>query len=131
MKRIALIGSIALAGCSATNTEQDFLCSAQIGSPCTSIAQADGQGSGTVTRVTEAAEDTALKSLSQDLLALDKGDSLYAGMPDGGHPYETSRYREPEIVGRLWIAPYLDDNALLHESRYVHFVLQDARWVQR
>lgn len=131
MKRLILIGSLALAGCSTTNTEQDFLCSAQIGSPCTSIAQADGQGSASVTPVTETTEDTALKSLSQDLLALDKGDSLYAGMPDGGYPYETSRYRQPELVGRLWIAPYLDDNALLHESRYVHFVLQEAMWVQR
>ena len=118
-------------GCSATNTEQDFLCSAQIGSPCTSIAQADGQGSASVTPVTETVEDIALKSLSQDPLGIGKTAGLLAGMPDGGHPYDTNRYRQPEIVGRLWIAPYLDDNALLHESRYVHFVLQDAQWVQR
>lgn len=131
MKRLILLAGLAVAGCAATNTEQEFLCSAQIGSPCTSIAQADGQGNGMVTPVSETVEDTALKSLSQDLLALDKGDSLFAGMPDGGHPYDTSRYRQPEIVGRLWIAPYLDQGELLHESRYVHFVLQDAQWVQR
>ena len=131
MKRMILIAGLAVAGCAATNTEQEFLCSAQIGSPCTSIAQADGQGNGTVTPVSETAEDTVLKSLSQDPLGIGKMESAYAGMPDGGHPYETSRYRQPEIVGRLWIAPYLDDNALLHESRYVHFVLQDAQWVQR
>ena len=131
MKRLILIGSLALAGCSVTNTEQDFLCSVQIGSPCTSIAQADGQGNGDVTPVTETVEDLALKSLSQDPLGIGKTAGLLAGMPDGGYPYETSRYRQPEIVGRLWIAPYLDDNALLHESRYVHFVLQEAMWVPR
>lgn len=131
MKRIALIGSIALAGCAATNTEEEFLCSAQIGSPCTSIAQADGQGNASVTPVTETVEDIALKSLSQDPLGIGKTADLYVGMPDGGHPYDTNRYRQPEIVGRLWIAPYLDQGALLHESRYVHFVLQDAQWVQR
>ena len=131
MKRIALLSVVALAGCAATNTEQEFLCSAQIGSPCTSIAQADGQGNGGVTPVTETAEDLALKSLSQDPLGIGKTADLYVGMPDGGHPYDTNRYRQPEIVGRLWIAPYLDQGELLHESRYVHFVLQDAHWVQR
>lgn len=131
MKRIILIASLALAGCAATNTEQEFLCSAQIGSPCSSIAEADGQGNGTVTPVMETAEDTALKSLSQDPLAIGKSASVYTGLSDGGYAYDTSRYRQPEIVGRLWIAPYLDDNALLHESRYVHFVLQEAHWVQR
>ena len=131
MKRIILIASLTVAGCAASNTEQEFLCSAQIGSPCTSIAQADGQGSASVTPVSETVEDTALKSLSQDPLSIGKLDNSFAGMPDGGHPYETSRYRQPEIVGRLWIAPYLDQGALLHESRYVHFVLQEAQWVQR
>ena len=131
MKRLIVVAGLAVAGCAATNTEQEFLCSAQIGSPCTSIAQADGQGSASVTPVTETVEDIALKSLSQDPLGIGKTADLYVGMPDGGHPYETSRYRQPEIVGRLWIAPYLDDNALLQESRYVHFVLQDAQWVQR
>lgn len=131
MKRIILIASLTVAGCAASNTEQEFLCSAQIGSPCTSIAQADGQGIASVTPVSETVEDLALKSLSQEPLGIGKTADLLAGMPDGGYPYETSRYRQPEIVGRLWIAPYLDDNALLHESRYVHFVLQEARWVRR
>lgn len=131
MKHIVVIAGLAVAGCAATNTEQEFLCSAQIGSPCTSIAQADGQGGASVTPVSETVEGTALKSLSQNPLGVGKLDHAFAGMPDGGYPYETSRYRQPEIVGRLWIAPYLDQGALLHESRYVHFVLQDAHWVQR
>ena len=131
MKRIFIIAILALSGCSATNTEQDFLCPAQTGSPCSSIAAADGQGNGHVTPVTETVEDSALKNLSQEPLGLGKSDGILTGMPDGGYPYETDRYRQPEIVGRLWIAPYLDDNELLHESRYVHFVLQEAHWVQR
>lgn len=131
MRSILIIAGLTLAGCSVTNTESDFLCSAQIGSPCTTIAAADGQSGQDITPVLETAEDTALKSLSQDPLGLGKSPDAFAGMPDGGYPYASEGYRQPEIVGRLWIAPYLDQNELLHESRYVHFILQDARWVQR
>lgn len=131
MRIFMIVAVAALAGCSVTNTESDFLCTAQVGSPCASIAEADGQSGQEVTPVTETLEDTALKSLSQDPLALGKSPDALATLPDGGYPYASGRYRQPEIVGRLWIAPYLDQNELLHESRYVHFIVQDAHWVQR
>lgn len=119
-----------LAGC-ATNTERDFLCEAELGQPCTSIAEADGGGPGSATAIVERPEDTAISTLSQDPLGVGKVEGGFGGMPDGGFAYDTGRYRVPEVVGRLWIAPYLDDNGLLHESRYVHFVVTEARWVNR
>lgn len=131
MRSLLILAVATLAGCSVTNTESDFLCTAQVGSPCSSIAQADGQSGQEITPVSETLEDSALKSLSQDPLALGKTSDALATLPDGGYPYDSGRYRQPEIVGRLWIAPYLDQNELLHESRYVHFIVQDARWVQR
>jgi len=131
MKHLPIIASLALAGCSVTNTEADFLCRAQAGTPCATIAEADGQDGKDLTPVTETLEDLALKSLSQEPIGIGKTADIYASLPDGGYPYDSDRYRQPEVVGRLWIAPYLDQNELLHESRYVHFIVQDARWVQR
>ena len=121
-----------LAGCSGSNTQGDFLCAPQIGSPCATIAQADGGGTaGRVMSITESVEDSAMATLSQEPLAIGKGGGAFAGMPDGGFAYQSGRYRVPEVVGRLWIAPYLDENRILHESRYVHFVVSEAHWAAR
>lgn len=128
---IALLIAGLLAGCTGSNTERDFLCEAQLGSPCTTISQADGGGTGSVAAITEQAEDTAMGTLSQDPLGTGKVDGAFGDMPDGGFPYQSGRYRVPEVVGRLWIAPYLDEDQILHESRYVHFVLVDAHWAER
>ena len=131
MKRFILISGLALSACSGSNTDRDFLCESQVGSPCSTIAQADGGGSNAITHITERAEDTAMSSLSQEPLKMGKIGAHLNGMPDGGNSYASGRYRVPEVVGRLWIAPYLDENKILHESRFVHFVLRDARWAQR
>ncbi|RYG89918.1 hypothetical protein EU803_14945 [Loktanella sp. IMCC34160] len=131
---LAWIALAALSGCGVLgggNTERDFLCEAQLGSPCSTISQADGQGAGSIAPVTERPEDTAMGTLSQDPLGTGKFGGAYGGMPDGGYSYESGRYRVPEVVGRLWIAPYLDENQILHESRYVHFVLVEAHWAER
>ena len=131
MKR-ALIMCVAVAGLSAcSNTESDFFCEAQLGSPCSSIAQADGAGATSTTGVSERPEDTAMGALSQDPLGIGKAGAAFAGMTDGGFSYESGRYRVPEVIGRLWIAPYLDEHKILHESRYVHFVVAEARWAER
>jgi conjugal transfer pilus assembly protein TraV len=122
---------LATTACGVGNTESDFLCAAQIGSPCSTIAQADGRGSTSNTPITERAEDTAMDSLSQDPLGTGKVTGPFGEMPDGGFGYQSGRYRVPEVTGRLWIAPYLDENQILHESRYVHFVIVDAHWSQR
>lgn len=133
MKNLLIIPALlALGGCGVgSNTERDFLCEAQLGSPCSTISQADGQGGGTASPITEHPIDTLSGTISQDPLLAGKPEDAYAGMPDGGFAYETGRYRVPELIGRVWIAPYLDEDALLHESQYVHFVIQDAHWAQR
>ena len=131
MKRAMIIGVVSLALAACSNTESEFLCEAQLGSPCTSIAQADGAGATSTTGVTERAEDTAMGTLSQGPLGIGKTGTAFAGMPDGGFSYESGRYRVPEVIGRLWIAPYLDAHKILHESRYVHFVVAEARWAAR
>ena len=137
MTRAAILLAAGLvAGCAgASNTERDFLCSAQTGEPCTSISAVDGNlapSPVTVAGVTERPEDARADLLSPQPLTAGKSASAggYAGMPDGGMPYTAAAYRTPEVVGTLWIAPYLDGDGLLHESRFVHFVIQPGRWVQ-
>lgn len=121
-----------LVGCASTNIDKDFHCAAQDGTACATIGEADRTSkSGKVQPITEREEDRALKSLSQPPLGTDKATGTYAGMPDGGYAYQTSRYRIPEEVGRIWIAPYLDENQILHEGQYVHFVISEGRWVNR
>jgi len=130
MKKLMILAALGLSACS-SNTESDFLCAAQIGSPCSTIAQADGRGQGALTPITEQPIDSLSATISQDPLLVGKPGDVYAGMPDGGFAYETGRYRVPELIGRLWIAPYLDEDALLHESQYIHFIVQEAHWAQR
>ncbi len=115
-------------GCVASNTDKDFLCEAQAGSPCTTISAVDGTGAAGVTSVQERPEDTAVKSLAQNPLFAGKGN--VTGAPDGGFPYNAAAYRSPEVVGTLWIAPILDEGGILHEARFVHFVIQEGHWRQ-
>ena len=117
---------LALGACTSPNTDKDFLCEAQSGSPCTTIAAVDGTGAGQVTSVAERPEDTATKSLSQDRLFTGKGG--VGSFLDGGNPYNASAYRRPEVVGTLWIAPMLDEGGIFHEARFVHFVIQEGEW---
>lgn len=128
---LSLLAAAVLAGCAA-NTKGDFLCEAQLGSPCSTIAQADGGGGSGARLVTERDEDRLSDTITQQPLGIGKGGTgAFAGMPDGGAPYQTSRYRVPEIVGRIWLAPYYDDNQILHESAYIHAVVVDAHWAER
>lgn len=43
-----------------------------------------------------------------------------AGAPDD--------LRTPEVVGRIWIAPYVDANGVYREASWVRVVLEPARW---
>ncbi|MDE0006554.1 MAG: TraV family lipoprotein [Rhodospirillaceae bacterium] len=40
----------------------------------------------------------------------------------------TDDLRTPEIVGRIWIAPYVDDDGVYREATWVRVVLEPARW---
>jgi len=123
LSRISVL--FALSACASVNADKDFLCKAQAGSPCTTIAATDGTERGAITPVSEKPEDTFADVLSQKPLSLSKNASSH---PDGGISYTAASYRSPEKVGTLWIAPFLDEDGILHESRYVHFVIAKAAW---
>lgn len=114
-----------LAGCATltgANTQDDFLCEAQIGSPCATIAQVDGGSSEATVAIQEHEGDQLYRSSAKP-----EGEGLNASY----QAYDGAEYRVPELVSELWIAPYLDGNNILHESRVIHFVLREASWKRR
>jgi conjugal transfer pilus assembly protein TraV len=122
----ALLG---LSACAASNTEKDFLCPAQMGSPCTTIAAADGGGAAAGRPLQERGEDVLAGSLTQTPLQPGKG-APTSGMGDGGFAYDAASYRLPEKVGTLWIAPHAEGETLF-EATYVHFLILPAAWGDR
>lgn len=120
---------LSLGACAASNTEKDFLCPAQMGSPCTTIAAADGGGAAAGTPLQERGEDVLAGTLTQTPLQPGKG-GMTSGMGDGGFAYDAASYRLPEKVGTLWIAPHAEGETLF-EATYVHFLILPAAWGDR
>lgn len=125
---LALFLILALGACGASNTERDFLCPAQMGSPCTTIAAADGAGSSDQA-VQERGEDTLAGSLTQTPLSTGKAGKAGNAVPmgDGGFAYDAAAYRLGEKVGTLWIAPHAEGETL-YEATFVHFLILPAAW---
>lgn len=129
MIRLVCISALVLVTACASSNEADFLCGAQTGQPCASMSEVDGTSASGGRSIQEAEADTQAKSLSQPPLTAGKGGASPG--PAGGAPYASAQYRIPEVTGRLWVAPYLDDGEILHEGTYVHFVVREARWGTR
>jgi len=121
---------LAVSGCG-SNAGSDFLCAAQIGSPCATIAQADHPSQGNVVLVSQSDAQLAMGQLAQASLAASGATGPFAAMPDGGQVGQGGQFRTPEVVARAWIAPYLDGSGVLHESQYIYFVMAESRWVSR
>ena len=132
MKRpLIFVLAVALTGCGGGNTENNFLCGAQTGQPCRTIAEIDGAGAVGGSTIAENGQDSQNDRLAQPILAGAKSGAAIVGVPAGGTPYQSARYRIPEKTGRLWLPPYLDEAEILHEGTYAHFVVREARWGAR
>ena len=52
-----------------------------------------------------------------------------AGVPTTGPAdLPSAGLRTEEVVGRIWLAPYVDGNGVYHEASWVRVVLAPARW---
>lgn len=49
-----------------------------------------------------------------------------AGLPSAGLP--PAGPRTPEVLGRIWIAPYVDAAGAYHEGSWVRVVIEPAAW---
>ena len=130
-RQLIFVFAIAFAGCGESNTEKNFLCGAQTGQPCRTMAEIDGAGAFGGATVSENPQDSQNDQLTQPILTGGKPGSAIAGVPAGGAPYQSAQYRIPEKTGRLWLPPYLDEAEILHQGTYAHFVVREARWGSR
>jgi hypothetical protein len=107
-KIIALVLLVNMLGaCSiltGANTHDNFLTKPQIGMPGATIAEVDGIGS---KDETIAVRKEAINS----------------------HSIGGQKYRTQEVISELYIAPYLDKNKILHESRIIRFILSESKWI--
>lgn len=127
---LILVAAVGLNGCASLggNTEDDFFCEAQAGSPCATISATDGTGGAKTVGVTETVEDAFLGALSASPSLSEKKRMGVQAANNSSRAYDTSRYRIAEEISQLWIAPYLDENQLFHQARFVHFIVRDAQW---
>jgi type IV conjugative transfer system lipoprotein TraV len=125
-----LFAGLLVSGCGA-NTSSDFLCPAQIGSPCATISEADHSNRADVVLVAQSDAQRAMGQLAQASLGASGATGPFASMPDGGQAGQGGQFRTPEVVARAWIAPYLDAGGILHESQYIYFVMAESRWIAR
>ena len=140
---LSILAILGLTACANTGThaEDDGLCEAQLGQPCTSIQQADGTRASFQPYRTfaQTQQDAKNASLSQKRLPGTVGASgktktttqtasVASGAPHGGAPYHVQSYRVPEKLGSLWVAPYLGDDGIFREATYLHFVVRPGAW---
>ena len=148
IRNIAATGALilSLAGCGiATNHSKDFKCEAELGTPCTSMAVADGGQASKANLVTPTNGNTTkpynpnpkpfkgwFKGKGAQRAILDAniprtgGGALGRNLP--ASRYNAKSQRIPERLGTLWVASYLDADGILHDASYVHFVIQEAGW---
>ena len=69
-------------------------------------------------------ESAAIDDAESDGEAAADGDAAPAHAPPGA----PDDLRTPEVIGRIWIAPYVDANGVYREASWVRVVLEPARW---
>lgn len=119
---VAALG--ALSAC-ASNRNNDFLCPPQTGggTSCVTLAQADAQVRTGVTPVTASSSGGARATA-----ATTAANAPRTAIPGLGARSDAAQFRQPEVVGTLWVAPHLDQAGLLHSEQSVMFVVVPARW---
>ena len=82
-----------------------------------------------------AANDTAAGSAARPAARPVAGAALPPSTPDGRAPVETGPadpagddLREAEVLGRIWIAPFVDAHGIYREASHVRVVLEPAGW---
>ncbi len=132
---------LASCGSLSSNHKRDFQCTAVLGQPCTTISAADGnEAGGNVRNVTPEGGNTVKPHNPRPFFkGFGKGNrQVYdVNLPSGGlgtdrnlaaSRYDAAAQRVPERLGTLWVASYLDEDGILHDASYVHFVIQKGAW---
>ena len=147
---------VLLAGCSATHVGESWQCPLAQGTSCTSIAEADpavpaGAGRPAVLFGEplhgarrppdgDAACDDACEPFAwlRGLFGTGTGDDVgplpsaapapVATTEPSAAPVDDTSQRTPEVLGRIWIAPFVDADGIYREAHWVRVVLEPAGW---
>ena len=138
-------------GCATTHVGDDWQCPVTQGVPCQSVVAADPARDATRAQEAVATADDERsqpcakgcrpfgwlrRALAGSKALADNNDAMAESEPstgpDSGEPHAgeagNGDLRLPETVGRIWIAPYVDDESIYHEAAWVRVVLRPARW---
>ena len=86
------------------------------------LSDRPGRGAGSTDEEPEDRRDTQAEAGSD-------GDRLQpAGLPPAGSWRDSAR--TPEVLGRIWIAAYVDTAGVYHEPSWVRVVIEPAGWWQ-
>jgi conjugal transfer pilus assembly protein TraV len=121
MKRIGLWGALALAlaGCAGTLSGLDgrgrFSCQAPDGIACASL-------SGVYANALQ--NHLPGQARSFDAVSSDRSSaSMLRAVPRSGEPI-----RSAQKVRRVWLAPWEDDDEVLHDQSYLYLIVDPGRW---
>ena len=152
-----IAAGVMLAGCSSTHVGESWQCPLAQGTSCTTIAEADpavhpavlfGEPLREARRPLDgkAACDDGCEPLAwlKGLFGTGVGDDASprpsaaaapvavaepAAAPDGIAASLTDEaLRMPEVLGRIWIAPFVDADGIYREAHWVRVVLAPAGW---
>ena len=153
----AMLGAagFALGGCATTHVGDDWQCPVVHGVPCQSVMEADPTGPGRqqspggqrnelsgIAGVERSRKcDASCRPFGWLRRALAGGNTLAGGNAHAGGKKDTTEpessaipdsepeeLRTAEVIGRIWIAPWVDDEGVYHEASWIRVVLQPAFW---
>ena len=147
---------VMLAGCSSTHVGESWQCPLAQGNSCTTIAEADPAVPARAAQPTvlfggplpgarrqaygAAACDDACSPLAwlKGVFGTGSGDGAgprssaattpVATTEPAATPVEDTPLRVPEVLGRIWIAPFVDADGIYREAHWVRVVLEPAGW---
>ena len=154
---ILIVGGLALGGCATNHVGSDWQCPVVQGIPCQSVSEADPAGAGArqsagtqqgvgapPAEAVERSEPCAGRCRPfgwlRRVLAGTGSDGADVASdtpePSDGQDLTSPAVPEPasdnvrttEVIGRIWIAPYVDGHGIYHEAGWVRVVLEPARW---
>ena len=151
-RTIALATTVAagsmLGGCATTHVGDDWQCPVVRGVPCQDVVDADPAGAGARQREAAAAPGdlrseacgAGCRPFGWLRRAFAGGETQAGGRigtaaesaagPQQGPAVDPQwdDLRTPEVIGRIWIAPYVDAQGVYREGAWVRAVLRPARW---
>ncbi len=116
---LILLACFSLTACGTYHS--GFDCKAEPGVGCKSISEINGMiNKGSFTNKKN--KRSEVEVVKQNTLPFPQV------IPNDLHNSEV--YRQPELVMRIWLAPYIDKTGAYQEAQYTHEVIETGKWLE-